>query len=148
MNRMALLAWVFLVSNTTKGFFQEVKYLITKVEEVSAEVLRDELASDPEIILINVLSQRAHKDCRIHRSVSIPFDHLKRKVKDWPRDRKIVVHCASYSCPLSRHAYRLLTGLGFSNVRAYEGGLREWMQKGYSVRGKCRAGYLRKDKSE
>ncbi len=62
-----------------------------------------------------------------------------------PKDQLIIVYCAHYMCDLSRRAWKVLHDLGFSNVKAYEGGMAEWNQKEYPVEGACQESYLKKE---
>ena len=123
-------------------FYKGIERLLKDVEVVTAEELKKEL-DRKKVTVVNVLRERAYKDCNIRGSKNIPLSQLKQKVKSWDKSRKIIVHCASYDCPLSRYAYKQLKELGFINVKSFEGGLKEWKQKGYPVKGKCKAGYLK-----
>lgn len=94
-------------------------------------------------ILVNVLSPATYEDCHIPGSLNIPLADLESKSEQWVKKQPIIVYCASYECPASRRAWHLLNNLGFSQVRAYEGGMREWVQKGFPAQGNCSADYLK-----
>ena len=96
-----------------------------------------------DLYVINVLPKKICADCNIAGTINIPFHQLAKKVINWPKDRKIVVHCAGQQCPLGRHAYHQLRELGFVNVRLFEGGLRVWKSNNLPTKGACRAGYLK-----
>jgi rhodanese-related sulfurtransferase len=96
----------------------------------------------PKVTLINVLDREYYNDCHIPESVNIPLDELRDVVSKWDKDREIVVYCAHKQCPRSRDAWHELWKLGFSKARAYEGGIREWREKGYPTKGACRMDYL------
>jgi rhodanese-related sulfurtransferase len=95
------------------------------------------------VTAINVLAVEYAGDCRIKGTVAVPLADLAAFVAEMPRDVELVVYCAQYSCPLSRQAWKLLHGLGFTRVFAYEGGMQEWVQKGFPAEGACALSYLR-----
>ena len=102
-----------------------------------------------KLLVINALRKQYYKDCHILGSINVPLDELSIYAKKLDTTMPIVVYCASYSCPVSSKAWHILNGLGFTNVRAYEGGMAEWVQKGYLAKGACQEEYLsRQEKSE
>lgn len=76
----------------------------------------------------NVLTDDYFTGEMIPGSRRVPLDRIGRTVAGdaLPRDAAIVVYCAGPTCPQSRQAAEKLTALGFTNVRAFEGGLEEW----------------------
>lgn len=94
-------------------------------------------------LLINVLPQINFQDCHIPGSIHIAMADLEREAAKLDKNQEIIVYCASYECPLSRKAWHLLHDLGFTNIRAYEGGMREWSQLGFPVEGGCKGEYLK-----
>ena len=92
--------------------------------------------------VINVLGDTTYNDCHIKNTINVPLSQLEEFVKTLARDEELIVYCASYKCPASSNAQQLLTDLGFSNVRAYEGGINEWYQKGYPCEGPCKEAYI------
>ena len=96
-----------------------------------------------KVLVVNVLAPQYADDCRIKGSIAVSLDKLESFVESLRPDTKIVVYCAHYQCPKSEEAWRLLKKLGFTNCFAYEGGVREWFQKGYPCEGACQLSYLR-----
>ena len=127
-------------------FFLVVMCVGSRVDAhvVSALQLKYEMKNNPKMKVINVLNKNSFKDCSIPGSISIPLDKLDKYTKKWNRDKRIVVHCANYDCPLSRYAYQKLKDQGFTHVGEFAGGTKEWVHKGYPVHGPCNAGYLQK----
>lgn len=120
-----------------------------EIVHISAETLKQELDEQHGVLLLNVLNKHTAKDCSIQGSLLVPVQHLSKYVQKkvrkgkWFKDQEIVIYCASADCPLSRHAYKILQSIGFSNVKLLRGGIRDWKQKGYPCKGKGRAGYLK-----
>ncbi len=50
-----------------------------------------------------------------------------------PKDKEIVVYCASFECRASPAAARKLEELGYTRVLEYEGGLADWRDAGYPL---------------
>jgi len=94
------------------------------------------------LLVINVLKSAYYNDCHIKGSVSIPLNQLDDYVKDFDRQKPIVVYCSSYTCSASAAAWRKLSTLGFKNVEAYEGGMNEWYHAGLPFVGSCIQSYL------
>ncbi len=92
--------------------------------------------------VINVLSPEVFKDCHIKGSINVPFDELDAYAQTLAKDEEIVVQCASYVCPMSRRAWKLLHDKGFINVKAYEGGTAEWYALGLPTEGPAKLSYL------
>lgn len=115
-----------------------------KIEEITAEDLKKRMEESSSLMVLNVLSKDSFDDCHINNSLSVPLDTLEGAAKNWKKDQEIVVYCASYTCHASKEAYKKLRTLGFTNVKAYEGGTKEWKAKGFDVNGPCNADYLKK----
>lgn len=105
--------------------------------------------SKQDVKLIYVTDEEQFKDAHIPGSIVIndPKD-VSEKAKDWPKDIRIVTYCADYMCPSSTQAFDILKKLGFTNVKVYKAGIREWYQKSqtesarYPVEGKAAAPWL------
>jgi rhodanese-related sulfurtransferase len=48
----------------------------------------------------------------------------------------IVIYCSNEACIASIIGYQLLTRMGYKNLRKYAGGIEEWEESGYQIRGK------------
>lgn len=92
--------------------------------------------------LINVLSAESHADCHIKGSISVPFEKLEEFAKKLDKNAEIIVYCARYACPMSKNAWKLLKKMGFTNIKAYEGGILEWHQAGLATEGPCKSDFL------
>jgi len=93
--------------------------------------------------IINVLGPAVFEDCHIKGSINVPLDSLVDYAKDIPKDTELVVHCASYICPMSKRAWQLLKDQGFTQVKAYEGGTAEWYAQGLPTEGPAEQTYLK-----
>jgi rhodanese-related sulfurtransferase len=111
------------------------------VHGIKAEELK-KIVNKPGLEIINVLDKEYYEDCAIPGSINVPLAQLKIKTKEWPKHKELVVYCAHVDCPLSKKAVKKLAEMGYTNVRAYEGGMKEWKAKGWDCEGPCALTYL------
>jgi rhodanese-related sulfurtransferase len=85
--------------------------------------------------LWNVLTDDYFTGEMIPGSRRVPLDRIGRVVaaSKLPRDTAIVTYCSGPGCPQSRQGAQKLAALGFTNVRAFEGGLEAWKASGRAV---------------
>lgn len=112
------------------------------IHKITAEQLKEKIDTGAAIV-VNVLEADYYDDCHIASSINVPLSGLKEACDDWDKDKKIVVYCARHECEASKEAAKLLTSLGFSKVCCYEGGTKEWHQKGFACDGPCTKDYLK-----
>ena len=104
------------------------------MNSISKDELSSELGS-PWLVVVNVLAPPAYEKIHIKGSISIPRSELEQgRWKELDFTKEIVVHCSSYQCDASRVAAEFLEGKGFQ-VRAYEGGMKEWAEAGLPTEG-------------
>lgn len=74
-----------------------------------------------DALVLDVRGSRERSMAHLRGSIHIPFGHLQDRLNELPRDRRIVVHCASGG--RSPIAYSILRKAGFKNVQELENGL-------------------------
>lgn len=112
------------------------------MKNLSAEELQEKL-DENGIMLINVLDEEHFSDCHITDSVNIPYkSNINESMTGIDKDCFIVTYCASFECSASKQAAQKIEALGFTNVHTYEGGMKEWIKKGFSCEGACEKKYL------
>jgi|GEM_PF-263564 len=96
---------------------------------IRKEELSDAIASN-RVQVVNVLEAPEAGPLRlIAHSRHIPLSELQARLGELDRGRDVVVYCKNRECPASLKAARLLAEEGF-HVRAYEGGVEEWVAAG------------------
>ncbi len=89
--------------------------------------------NNEKFTLINVLSKGDFERANILGSINIPNEQpdFVQAVEKAAGDKtaKIVTYCASFDCQASKNAASKLDAAGFTNVFAYEGGIKEWQEK-------------------
>ena len=105
------------------------------VATITADALARRLAAGDVPQLWNVLTDDYFTGEMIPGSRRVPLDRVGREVAalGLPRDTAIVTYCSGPTCPQSRAAAEKLAALGFTDVRAFEGGLAEWTASGRAV---------------
>ncbi len=87
-----------------------------------------------EVFILDVRTQEEFASGHINGSTllavqDIPKQELAEKLKEIPKDRKILVYCRSGR--RSAQASGILTENGFAQVYNMQGGITEWMNAGY-----------------
>ena len=108
---------------------------MTKAKTISTEQLQERLKQGNSLHFWNVLTDGYFKGEMIPGSRRVPLNTVGLEVSDAksPKDEEIVVYCGGPTCPQSLQAAQELTDLGYTNVRAYEGGLEEWKNAGNKI---------------
>ncbi len=99
------------------------------VKTITKEELSAKLASGDSVQVVNVLRPDYYKLGVIQGSKRIPLNELDKRIGELDKTKEVVTYCANYKCSASREAAKKLAKLGF-NVRAYEGGAKEWKDSG------------------
>ena len=108
---------------------------MSRIRSITTEALAEALALGSIAEFWNVLTDDYFTGELIPGSRRVPLDKLGRVVagSGIPKDAAIVVYCSGPTCPQSRAAAEKLAALGFTEVRAFEGGLEEWKASGRPV---------------
>jgi hydroxyacylglutathione hydrolase len=102
----------------------ETPDLIDRIERITAGSLAEQLDSPAPPLLVDVRAPSEWEQERIDAAVNVPLSRLPERLQSLPRDRQIVVHCASgYRSAI---AAGLLQGAGFATVADLVGGLGAW----------------------
>jgi rhodanese-related sulfurtransferase len=101
----------------------------------SAPVSRDQLEAElrrGEPVIVDVRPEIEYESGHLPGAVSIPVEHLAKRLRTLPRDRRIVVYCRGAYCQFADRAVSVLRRKGFDAVRL-EGGWPEWRAEGRPV---------------
>lgn len=108
-------------------------------DTVTREELKSKMESDGEFTLIDTLGEESYNRAHLPQAISISAhddDFVANVEEEVPnKDAEIIVYCASFDCPLSDKAANQLTEAGYSNVVDYEGGLKDWAEGGFELKG-------------
>ena len=107
----------------------------TNIQTISTEELKQKLEQGDKFEFWNVLTDEYFSGEMIPGSRRVALDHIGHEIHDsgLSKELEVIVYCAGPKCPQSAMAAQKLKGFGFTSVRAYEGGLEEWKDAGYSI---------------
>lgn len=91
-------------------------------------ISKDELLSrikKGEAVALDVRPQDEYISGHVRGAVSIPLHELKKKLKELPSDKEVIVYCRGPYCVLAVEAVAILTDAGFKASRLEEG-FPEW----------------------
>jgi glyoxylase-like metal-dependent hydrolase (beta-lactamase superfamily II)/rhodanese-related sulfurtransferase len=98
--------------------------LVRRTERITAATLAERLATPQPPVILDVRTVREWQEKHIKGSCNIPLNHLAERLTDVPRDREVVVHCASgYRSSI---AASLLEQHGLTQVADLVGGFAAW----------------------
>lgn len=98
--------------------------------------------TEPQLVIINVLSLEDYEDCHITGSIHVSFDDIEDTIKSFDKQNSYVIYCADYACMASGYVAKLMQEQGFEHVWEYAGGMNDWFNKGLPVEGPCKKAYL------
>jgi rhodanese-related sulfurtransferase len=98
--------------------------LVWPTERGSAPMVAEELAGSHPPLLLDIRNPREWASKHIEGSVNVPLNHLRDRIAEIPRDRRIAVHCAGgYRSSI---AASILHQYGMTNLIEMAGGLAAW----------------------
>jgi hydroxyacylglutathione hydrolase len=98
--------------------------LLIRTERVTASAIARELAAAMPPFVLDVRTPQEWRARHIVGSINIPLNHLGERIGELPRDRRIVVHCASgYRSSI---AFSVLQRAGFDDLVELAGGMAAW----------------------
>ena len=108
---------------------------MAKAKTISTEQLQERLKQGNSLHFWNVLTDGYFKGEMIPGSRRVPVDTIGREATEAQsaKGEEIIVYCGGPKCPQSLQAAQKLRDLGYTNVRAYEGGLEEWKNAGNKI---------------
>ena len=105
--------------------------LVSETTRVSPERAAEQVASNPNLKVIDIRAAGERAAKSIERSAHFPLQRLVEDIRNLPRDTPLLVHCAGgYR---SSVAASLLQREGFTNVSELAGGLAAWEASGNPV---------------
>lgn len=99
---------------------------------LSRSELEDMMDQQENFVLIEVLPESAYEEGHLPGAVNIPGDSLRDQAPTLVPDRNttVVVYCASPACTASDKAAKVLSDMGYTDVRDYRGGKEHWEEGG------------------
>jgi len=104
---------------------------------IGREELWQKIQDGDDFVLVDALSPitfaMAHLPGVINMSQQLLEDRARRRIRD--HDTEVVVYCSDEDCESSTNVANRLIELGYTNVRHYAGGRRDWEAAGLPLEG-------------
>jgi rhodanese-related sulfurtransferase len=98
--------------------------LVWPTNRLSVLIAAEELADANPPLVVDVRAPREWASKHIEGSMNLPLNHLRERIAEVPRDRRIAVHCAGgYRSSI---AAGILHQYGITNVMEVAGGIAAW----------------------
>lgn len=139
--KITTLFWVVIgIASLTAGYMYARKPS-GPVKIISALDVQSKITSEGAHV-VNVLSPKTFADARIPISINIPLKQLRTRANQFDKDQVLIVYGDSSASDISHKAAKILDRAGFHNVFVYEGGMKDWHDKGLPTAGPCKMRYL------
>ncbi len=105
---------------------------IIGVDRVERKELKWRMDRAEPFTLLEILPEEEYRRGHLPGALSVPPDRVADLVPELvgDRDTETVLYCANSDCNASRRAAKELEALGYTNVRVYEGGKKDWVDHG------------------
>src|SRR5690242_16418613 len=102
---------------------------------ISRQELKQKLEHPKNFVLLDVLPPQTYRHAHLPGALNLPVQDIRsRALELMPnKDQEIVVYCAGPACNASEEAARILSEVGYSRVRRYEGGKTDWSGAGLPI---------------
>lgn len=103
-------------------------------ESITREEIKDALTKG-SVILVEALPEKYYDQGHLPGAIQMNYDEVDEKANSLLPDKSafIVTYCASDTCPNSKYAAEALIKKGYTNVRKYVGGKKDWVDAGGEV---------------
>ncbi|MCH7828436.1 rhodanese-like domain-containing protein [Patescibacteria group bacterium] len=106
---------------------------------ITSEELKQKIDNKEDFVLVDTLMEGGYEMRHVPGAVSVPYgtnflQEFEKKVAA-PKDKEIIIYCASATCQLSVLAADALEEAGYTNVKHYKEGIAGWQQAGYKFEG-------------
>jgi rhodanese-related sulfurtransferase len=111
--------------------------MATTLAHISRESLWQKIERGDEFVLVDALAPMSYAMSHLPGAINITpewiDDRARRRIPD--RDTEVVVYCADVTCDASVAVANRLIELGYTNVRHYAEGKRDWAEAGLPLEG-------------
>jgi rhodanese-related sulfurtransferase len=109
--------------------------VITGVERAERKEVRWRIDRAEPFVLLEIEPEEEYRRGHLPGALSVPPGRVAELVPDLvsDRDAEIIVYCCAHDCMDGRRAAKELEALGYTNVRSYDGGKRDWIDSGFAL---------------
>ncbi|MFN3325702.1 MAG: rhodanese-like domain-containing protein [Bryobacteraceae bacterium] len=100
------------------------------VPTITRAELKQKIDRGDEFYLVETLSDEQFREGHLPGAIHLPPGRLAELAPQLLPDpvKEVIVYCTNPECRASEFAARMLTALGYQNVRRYPGGKQEWLE--------------------
>ena len=106
---------------------------MTNVDTITTYDLQRRLNRGESLEVWNVQTDKWFNGEMIPGSRRMPLDTIEHDTVRIPKNAEIIAYCGGPRCPQSTQAAQKLGELGYTNVRAFKGGLEGWKAAGHAT---------------
>lgn len=103
----------------------------TEVQNISPEHTKELMDKSKDVFVLDVRTKEEYDEVHLKGACLIPIQELEQNLGKIPKDKKVIVHCASGK--RSARACEMLKDKGLKELYNLEGGIRQWQAEGYPV---------------
>ena len=109
----------------------------TQVGHIDRDELWRKIQASDDFVLVDALAPIAFARTRLPGAVNLTTDWVDSRAERWIPDQatEVVVYCSDEDCDSSVIVARRLLQRGYTNVRHYPGGKRDWIAAGLPLEG-------------
>ena len=124
---------VVAITLTSEKLYANGKNMKTQIDvkNISPKQAKELIDNEKDVFILDVRTKEEYRESHIKGSNLIPLQELEQNINKIPKDRKVVVHCASGK--RSAQACEILKNKGLKELYNVEGGILRWQKEGYSV---------------
>jgi|SRR3990167_8531235 len=109
----------------------DIKKDSCEVKDISAKQAKELIAKGDNVFVLDVRTKEKYNEVHIKEANHIPIQELEQNIHKIPKDKKVIVHCASGNS--SSKACEILKDKGLKELYHLKGGIREWQAESYQV---------------
>ena len=108
---------------------------IIGIDRIERKELKWRMDRAEPSVFLEIASEDEYRKGHLPGALSVPPDRLAELVPELVQDRdvEVVVYCEHTECMDAPRAARELEALGYTNVRVYAGGKRDWVDHGLGL---------------
>jgi rhodanese-related sulfurtransferase len=105
---------------------------IIGIDRVERKELKWRMDRAEPCVILEVLPEEDYRKGHLPGALSVPLEHVADLVPELvaDRDMEVIVYSAHSQCNDGRRAAKELEALGYTNVRSYDAGKRDWIDHG------------------
>jgi rhodanese-related sulfurtransferase len=105
--------------------------------EIHRVAVAKEIFDKGNVLFVDARSKQNYEEGHIPGAVSLPLGQFDEKVESflnqYSPDQPIVTYCSGRTCEDSHNLARMLTAIGYSDIRIFIDGFPGWEAEGYPV---------------